>query len=576
MAPGKKRKQNPQSMLNPEVVKEALTKMTKPTAALPAYAPKAAKVTPNLGTSISPLALQPQPKTILTDKTSSAALAAVLPLNHMTRFASGYTNTPTAIASPWTITTVNFTDTPGVGAELGGGCYFAAVSRDPLNAIMEYVGNPTGLPILYDGWFPTSSTPGSPVNIQKGLYLPPVVGVPYPVNPCMFTDAKIGDALYAHPHGSTMYPRTPRTNALFKFTYMTAGESMVFVFQNISGTNVPMSGGMSVFRWSGQTAVTTTIISFTSANSVTYTPQDSGNYAFVVEFQGTITLTFAFMRMVLASGAAITYGVTVPAGPVSHIGHRPIPGIENRTTMTHIRVNGASIMLTPDSAELAKGGRIVGCQVDSAYIAESFVTNANGGSATDTIINLSGSDTRDFKRGGYAFHKPYSPDSYEMQQPFRFNILYNPQSINGTTSRSLALSDYVSYMEPPDGWVVYAVNTPPTVTGVGSAWPGGIIHVTHAFSVEYKTNDVWLGQETPPTGSNMVMYDETMSLVGRAAQFYDNPFHVRDLIKWYNSASPVASAALPSIIAVLQRMGPQAQLLAQALRLAQQVLPRNL
>jgi hypothetical protein len=311
-------------------------------------------------------------------------------------------------------------------------------------------------------------------------------------------------------------------------------------------------------------------------NFIAFTAPESGNYSFVVEFSGALALNFAFLTMNLASGGASPWGIPVPPGPTSHIGHRPIPGIENRTTMTHIRVNGASIMLTPDSAELAKGGRIVGCQVDSAYIAESFVTNAQGGSATDTIINLSGSDTRDFKRGGYAFHKPYSPDSYEMQQPFRFNIVYNPQSINGTTQRSQALSDYVSYMEPPDGWVVYGVNTPPTVTGVGSAWPGGIIHVTHAFSVEYKTNDVWLGQEAPPTGSHMIMYDETMSLVGNAAQFYDNPFHVRDLIKWYNSASPVASAALPAVLALLQKLGPQGILLSQALRIAQKVLPRSL
>lgn len=523
----------------------------------------------------NPQSLMPTPAKLGLTGASSAALAAVLPFHHTTRFASGYTNCPTAKAAPWTIATVDFTGTPAPGAELGGGCHFTAVSRDPLNAIIEYVGNPTGLPISYVASFPNANVVTNAPTISDRLYLSPAINVPHNVSPAIFKDNTIGNPNYMHPHGSTFYPRMPKSNALFKFVYMTAGETMAFGFFDNASALIAMTGGLSVFRYTGNTIVDAVTLSIAGATNVNHTAADSGNYAYAIEWS-VLAATFSYLKMVLTSGANVPFVAPVPAGPFSHLGHRPMPGIENRTTLTHIRVNGVAVMLTPDSAELAKGGRIVGCQVDSAYTVESFVTNANGGSATDTVINLEGSDSRDFTKGGYAFHKPYSVDSYEMQQPFRFNISYNPQGVQGTTAVSLAVSDYTSYMEPPDGWVVYAVATPPSSTGAGAPWPGGLIHVTHCFSIEYRTNDVWVGKELPPTGSNMIAYDEMMSLIGRAPQFHENPLHVKDLISWYNRVSPFASRMMPGIVGLLSRLGPNGAMLAAILRGIQTVAPSQL
>lgn len=502
----------------------------------------------------------------------SAALAAVLPFQHKTRYANGYTNSPTATSCPWTVSTVDFSAVPAVGAELSGGNHFCAISRDPLNAIIEYVGNHLGLPMNYLASFPTTTGVANPVTIQDRLYLSPVINVPHQVNPCVFNDTAIGNPAYIHPHGSVMYPKIPRTSALFKFTYMTAGETMAFGFFTAGDVLVAVTGGISVYRWTGNTIADATIVALAGATVANFTPTDSGNYAFAVEFS-VLSATFSHLRMRLACGGTIPFFGPVPAGPVSHLGHRPMPGIENRTTLTHIRVNGAAIMCTPDSAELAKGGRITGCQVDSAYIVESFVTNAQGGSAVDTIINLEGSDTRDFKKGGYAFHKPYSSDSYTMQQPFRFNINYNPQNIQGVTSTVQAVSDYTSYMEPPDGWVVYAIATPPSVIGGVTSWPGGLCHISHYYSVEFRTNDVWIGKSLPPFGSQMLAYDEMMSYVGTAVQFHDNPFHIRDLLKWYNAASPVASAIAGPAMAILSKLGPRGKMLASVIQTAKDILP---
>jgi hypothetical protein len=353
---------------------------------------------------------------------------------------------------------------------------------------------------------------------------------------------------------------------------MTRGETVIFQFQDGGLLPVPVTGLLVVYRWSGEKAVEAQTFELNADASAAWTAPDSANFAWSVTIRVTQPL-LNNIAMVLTSGAQNWFGQTVPAGPTSHLGHKPMPGISARITMTHLRVNGAAIMVSPDAAELVKGGRICGAQIDTSYQVESFVSNANGGSATNTVINLQGSDTRDFKRGGYGFHKPYTMDAYEMQTPFKFNVDYSPNA--GTAPTVAQVSDYVSFMEPPDGWVMYAVQTPQDILG-GTGWPGGIAHITYTFSVEYKTNDVWIGKEMPRSGPQTVMYDETMSMVGDAVQFHDNPFHVSDLLRWYNAASPIASASMPVVAALLSRMGPQGAALAALLRVMKKVLPGTL
>jgi hypothetical protein len=218
-------------------------------------------------------------------------------------------------------------------------------------------------------------------------------------------------------------------------------------------------------------------------------------------------------------------------GPAGVISHRPIPGILDQPNMTGIRVIGASVMVTPDCAELAKGGWAIGAQVSDAYVPESFITNNSSGLATDTLANLHDSYGMDFSKGMYAWHRPLTTKSFEMQRPIRFNLDYSVQAPDGRPASLEAVSNYVSYMDPPDGWTFIAVNTPPAVLGgTPTSHPGGLLHTTFAWSVEYCTNNVWLNPValTPNRGE----FDDLMEALVKAPQFEENNFHVQQLLAW--------------------------------------------
>jgi len=493
---------------------------------------------------------------------------------------AGYNAQPTTTATPWEITTVDFTQEPHAQAELAGGNFFTAVSRDPLNAIVEYVPNPLGKDMIYTAGFSTPFLPGAPPTIEENLMLYPLQNAqssPHWLNPVVFRDAVPGDPTYIHPHGSVMFTRIPARNAEHRLTYMTKGESMkvgIYTAGPLGPTYVPdVSGSVTILQWNGVTVSETDALSFPggAVSEVVYTASASGNFAFGLTINPDsflpVTSPAFFARMSLVNSY---FG----AGPAySHLGHRPINGIEARATMTGIRVNGVSLMVTPDAAFLAKGGRICGVQIAGSMMVESFVHNAGGGSATDMVINMDSSDTRDFSKGGYAFHKPYSAASYEMQTPFKYNLEFNPQGFRGEIGHS-TISNFESLMEPPDGWLVYAVTTPPGPVGSAPPWPGGLAHVTVAFSIEYLNNDVWLDKKRPTMGE--FEYAKIMELVGSAQQFHDNPLHIADLKRWYNGISPIASSVAPSLITLLSTLGSKGRAGAAVVEMLRRLLPGRL
>lgn len=503
---------------------------------------------------------------------SAAALAAVLPGQYATRYQAGYANTRTSVATPFVVETVDFAAAPGESAELGAGCMFAAVSRDPLNAILLYVPNPNAREGKYRAHFSTQAAVGDDPVVMDRLFVIPQTNYEQWLPFEKFTDEYIGDATKIHPHGSVMYARSPETQQDMKFVYMTKNETFEMHIGDAGTSPVITPFSWTVYKWNGSRPEPLETRETTVVYADNWAAPESGNYAFSFRFTG-------FTAAPNAVTVKAWWSVNNPGfshTPVhSHIGHMPIPGLSERSLMSAIRVNGCSIMITPDSTTLASGGRIAGAQTDDSFLVESLVRNVAGGQATDTVENLDESVTMDFHRGGYAFHKPRSSKSYERIVPIKHNADYQPRSVDGSSSIAMTVSGYFSNLTAPDGWVAYAVNTPQSPSGILiPTWPGGIAHVTFCFSIEYWHNDVWVMKELPPLGP--ADYAAIMQLIGTADQFHTNALHLSDLKNWYNKASPYVRKIAPSLLRLVKMLHPGAAGMAGVIEALGQALPNRL
>ena len=511
---------------------------------------------------------------------NTSALAAILPHNYTTRYQAGWANTPTSVTSPFAIHQVDFSKPKGANAELAAGSFFCAVSRDPLNAFIMYVPNPEALLMYYVASFPTydvADTTKTPV-VRDKLRVGHALGVPHPVNPCVW-NYSAGLKV----HGPVMYTRSSSGDEMHKYTYMTKGENIRIATYSEADVLTGNVGVLGVVRWNGETFDELQEIEFGTPSipgpvvyvgTVDFTAPESGNYGFYI---GWIELNPAFTAGVggylKAELSANKADAPVGGAAVhSHLAHRPLPGIQQRVLLSAIRVNGRSLMVTPDSVMLARGGRIAGAQLDTTFQVESLVKNCAGGDATNTVANLDNAVTINYDRGGYAFHKPRSSEAYKRSIPFLHNNDFDPRGIEGFTTMDAVISNYKSEID--SDWLVYAITTPPNPEGGSVDFPGGLAHITESASVEYWHYDMWIGKALPPLGHDD--FNDVMELVGLAPQFHENALHVADLKRWYNSASPKVKMIAPALFKLMRAVGgPIGGNLAAAAETVGQMLPET-
>ena len=449
---------------------------------------------------------------------NSSVKAALLPNLYTTRYRAGWACEPTTVANPYTVSSVDVTSLV-TGSIYEGGTYMAAISRDPLNAIIEYVPNPNGYSWKYSMMFCSDNSPSNtPIAIHEYFIIPAgpssITTVPFAYG----VDTNVGSPVHLHPHGGVFFAKTPNRDTSIKAIWFDEGNALQFGFFDITTGAILVTGStVDIYRWDGADFVLENTVANPVANFTLISGLSSGWYSFKIS-----TGVLCKANAVFEEGTNKSYA----------LGHRPIPGILNRSTLTGIRVNGASVMVTPDSAELAKGGLCAGVQLGNAYVIESFFLGSSGGKATDAIISLKGSTQMDFHNGMYGWHKSMTNSSYKMHVPIRYNLDNVVQTPDGAAAQN-SISNFISYMDPPDGWVMLAVTTPYNITGAGTAYPGGVLHTTWAWSVEYTTNDVWIGASLPVLGTEE--YDEVMFALSRAPQFLSNSMHIRDLFNWLKS-----------------------------------------
>jgi len=497
-------------------------------------------------------------------------MATILPHSHCARYTAGWSNTATSVASPFVIKSVDFgqpvPQTLTHKAMLQPGCFFAGVSRDPLNAIMEYVPNPNMLPIHYTGKMCTynMTDPERTPIIDTIQWFAPVLSETHYLQPNFFEDQKVGDSSYLHPHGSRLYTKFSPRDSKLRYTFLVKGQTVNFTFHDQTGAPLILTGFVLDLRSNGDDYTEGQGAPLGGPISGWVAPE-CGYYAFAVTLSsvtGTPTSVGFTMNLMDAAGS--------PGAIGSYIGMRALPGIEDRTLLSGIRINGASIMITPDSAELARGGRIAGGQFAASFRADSIVKNAAGGSPNDLIANIPGASDIDFAHGGYAFHKPRTQDSYKQHIPFKNNDDYVPRAVEGFDTPSKVISSYHSEIEAPDGWLLYGVTTPEASLG-SNTWPGGLCHVTYSFSVEYWNYDVWVEHRLPDEG--VEEFNDVMQIVSHAPQFHENALHLSDLKRWYNGALPKLRQFGPGVLNLVAMAFPQLKPLMTVLANVPSVMP---
>lgn len=476
------------------------------------------------------------------------AATVVLPLTHASRFAVGYGTAATVTARPFTIQTVNVTANPAASVYppyILGGSYLCAISRDPLTAICEIVNvNPaTSWGYYFYHSVPRNST-NSTCEIQLTDYVSDLNS--RPLQWVYKRDAYEGSLSTEHPFGVVSFCRTLRSDSAIRLAYFDRGTKVNFEFCSDQAGTVPVatSGDIEVLRFNQVDVASVYSVPYTARTNQFYPITDSGYYTFILH--PSTPADSCYIKV-----SHFSDGINAPSQLVSH---RPIPGIVDRMSINAIKINGASLMFTPDCAEMAVGGMAAGVQLVDSYMLESFITTLENKPATESLTTLRDVKVQGFKHGFYGWHRPLTRDSFTFTRPLRYNIDYTVSA--DTASATLGgLSNYVSYMDVPDGWMVMAFNTPASVV-TGTGYPGGLFHVTAAWSVEFATNDIWFDPRPPSMLRTSQLNDFLEVALARIPQFTENDVHVDELLSWIRAEARTFGQAMGL---VLKRFSPLIQ-----------------
>lgn len=488
----------------------------------------------------------------LSGNSASLAKAIALPLNYSARLPDPFARLVTTTANPFSVTNVDFSTYTTAVVPFAQGGYLAAISRDPLNGLIRTTFNATSAYYTYGSQF-FSLLAGFNTT---GTLMPTTIFEPVPTGVMMtvpftfaFWEYQTGPAMY----GSKQYgkradlghgPTELRYMWIDAHTSATANVTFKWYSDPFMATPLPLSapsalqGVIRVWVYDGETAlpsITTNVTSAATAWLTTIYLQASAYYAF--EFVGTPTNSFqTYCHVQMQNSSAVC------------LAHEPIEGIDTRAgDIEGVRVVGKSLMFSPASAELAKGGTVAGIQLPSQELVTSLLPAVSTDSITSGLTTRSGlggnATLLSFDKGMYCYHLPTSEEDMCFQKPFCYSPVVGSSGISRPT-----LSDFACFVKPRGGWAVLAVSTPPSILG-GNNYPGALMRLTVGNALEFETSSLWYSLSSPP--QNKLAVDELMMLLRGVQQFTENPFHFRDISNWISrnantlkKVSNIASHAL--------------------------------
>jgi len=403
------------------------------------------------------------------------------------RWASQFSQKKTAIASPFSITNVNFGQSGGTYPQLLQAEFLAFLFRQPERAAIIYDQNYSNQPKNYSvfmlggaGAVPSSTASFILDGAQKKDLITPYAQ---------------GTTPNYLPHGPVLYGGSVQ-DANGRFLWVDVGDQITVTASCSAGSNA-IFFGLDYYGSSGyisglyDTASTLTstpiVITMKVAGSLT-----SGYYSFYLRnpaAAGVVTVTISNLNI---SGSGSTFC------------HLPVPYFANNiASVTGTRIIGESLMFTNTAAELNLGGEIASVQTGEADHWLDYVT-ASGSFAL--VAKEADSRTMNMKNGMYGFLKPTDPRDFD----FYDDVDLNPANL---------IVDSTYSIDRPGSFLIMSGNC---------ATAGGCLgYITIRASLEYMTTDPW--REVDYSKTTEVQYTKALNYIKYLDQFHENPWHLSDL-----------------------------------------------
>jgi hypothetical protein len=473
-----------------------------------------------------PSAYAPAAKALKRNSNPVAASIALPALHRPIRPCGPWDVTKTATAQLHDVQAISFTATPvDPKSMFEPGEYFAAVSRDPLHASVQMKVSPGT--VRYNCSPYCTETVILDQNSDWGSKH--IYDVKSGVNKLELCIAQCNPILGgAQAHGPVYYPFQQNGRSAV-WLAATPNNPMIMEFRSLAAAGSTLPWGSTwnfrTFKWTGAGWDT-----FDSVKNIGSSDTDflfasvlyeNGYYSFELESTYDGPLNGAWNGRLLFYGAADTLGFL----PLPHLA-------DHYTTITDILVNGASIMLSPNSAELSAAGTLVGS-------ASSGVEDFDDLIKYDLVTDRPNASVFPYKKGIYGFAKPSSDEEMKPVSPF-----LRIDADSGIVTNTPIMGH---------GWTNVVASVP--LTGnIPNTAPSGTMYLTLNFGVVYGTTNQWHQQLIPKYGYEE--YTRLLRVVRTLDQWHENPMHVRDITRFLKGTGIRALKLAPSLLRLLATFAP--------------------
>lgn len=209
---------------------------------------------------------------------------------------------------------------------------------------------------------------------------------------------------------------------------------------------------------------------------------------------------------------------------------QPLPGLSltKASTVSSIRILGASVKISNETADQFKTGSVVGVQMHQG---DNYLRILNAGAANTTPYDFlngqRGSDEKPFNKGYYGFLKYGEEADAAYINPFTFD------------SANIAVNGN-SPCQPLAGFLAIGISATDS-SGNGR----GQVTMTFNFNVEYLTLDPWEAVGTADTIPEE--HDDANQIISSMVQHYENPIHWKQIFSTIGKIARVGARALGAV-----------------------------
>jgi hypothetical protein len=432
---------------------------------------------------------------------SAVALSMVLPGAHPTvRMSDPWQAKRTAVASLHDQFILPVPETVSTASPVSAGGNLVGVSKDPLHAIMYlHSGSVSSNYKFVESPFEADSVgfslPGS--NLRHEI----------PIDAGRFDS---GFEL----HGQYVYPfHVDGRQCLLINKQFSSGIVPTVTMRKLSGF-YEATDVLEIVRYDGNNWTTYDLVTGSTSATLGGTFADGCSlYAFNVQ-----------TTMAMTVGLEVNY-----AG--AQYGFFPLPSLNSGSGISSIRVAAASVMLHSFGGGFpGAGGTITGFQTDANDMLSDVMTGLS------TEANAT---SLDYKKGMYAFMKPDQEDK---------NFVDIFRTHNGAV--------HTRSKEGFGPWLIVSSEVP---LGTPTAPFLAIREVQYsfAFGVEYEGSSQWADYRVAQT--SVEQYDEAMLQVRDMPQYFENPMHVKDILRFLKNTARFTWKVAPGMLKVLRMIAPQYQ-----------------